>query len=180
MTGTLGNKMSVDLQHAIDQLRVQARCDLQRFCPLNYFHGRNHSLIADYNLTWPLLHAPATNRLTAREISAATALKDLSVYESRYQKIWKDAKLAKDNLGKGYTELSESESREIYTLLEIFYCSALSYMHAIEALGLIKVFEQAAPKILVALKTEIEPGTILDWSFKTEIEPGTILDWSFV
>ena len=81
------------------------------------------------------------------------------------QKIWKDTKLVKDTLGKGYTELSESESREIYTLLEIFYCSALSYMQAIGAPSLFKVFEQAAPKIHVALKTEIEPGTILDWSF---------------
>ncbi len=157
--------MSVTLQHAIDQLRVHARCDLQRFCPLNYFHGRSHSLIADFNLTWPLLQAPATNRFTAREIAAATALKDLSVYENRYQKIWKDTKLVKDTLGKGYTELSESESREIYTLLEIVYCSALSYMQVIGAPSLIKVFEQAAPKIHVALKTEIEPGTILDWSF---------------
>jgi hypothetical protein len=157
--------MSLNLQHAIDRLRVHARCDLQRFCPLNYFHGREHSLIADFNLTWPLLQAPATNHLTAREIAAATALKDLSVYENRYQKIWKDTKLVKDILGESYTELSESESREIYTLLEIFYCSALSYMQAIGASGLIKVFEQAAPKIHVALKTEIEPGTILDWSF---------------
>ncbi|MEE8327957.1 MAG: hypothetical protein V3R32_04085 [Nitrosomonadaceae bacterium] len=157
--------MSVTLQHAIDKLRSHARCDLQRFCPLNYFHGREHSLIADFNLTWPLLQAPATNRLTAREVAAATALKDLSVYENRYQKIWKDTKPVKDNLGKGYTELSESESREIYTLLEIFYCSALSYMQAIGAPSLIKVFEQAAPKIQVTLRTEIEPGTILDWSF---------------
>ena len=158
--------MSVTLQHAIDQLRAHARCDLQRFCPLNYFHGREHSLIADFNLTWPLLQAPATNRLTAREVAAATALKDLSVYENRYQKIWKDTKPVKDTLlGKGYTELSESESREIYTLLEIFYCSALSYMQAIGAPSLIKVFEQAAPKIQVTLRTEIEPGTILDWSF---------------
>ena len=157
--------MSVTLQHAIDQLRAHARCDLQRFCPLNYFHGRKYSLIADFNLTWPLLQAPATNRLTAREVAAATALKDLSVYENRYQKIWKDTKPVKDTLGKGYTELSESESREIYALLEIFYCSALSYMQAIGAPSLIKVFEQAAPKIHVGLKTEIEPGTILDWSF---------------
>jgi hypothetical protein len=157
--------MSVTLQHAIDQLRIHARCDLQRFCPLNYFHGRNHSLIADFNLTWPLLQAPATNHLTAREIAAAIALKDLSVYENRYQKIWKDTKLVKDTLGKGYTELSESESREIYTLLEIFYCSALSYMQAIGAPSLIKIFEQAAPKIHVTLKTVIEPGAILDWSF---------------
>jgi hypothetical protein len=158
--------MSVTLQHAIDKLRSHARCDLQRFCPLNYFHGREHSLIADFNLTWPLLQAPATNHLTAREVAAATALKDLSVYENRYQKIWKDTKPVKDTLlGKGYTELSESESREIYTLLEIFYCSALSYMQAIGAPSLIKVFEQAAPKIQVTLRTEIEPGTILDWSF---------------
>ena len=157
--------MSVTLQHAIEQLRAHARCDLQRFCPLNYFHGREHSLIADFILTWPLLQAPATNRLTAREVAAAIALKDLSVYENRYQKIWKDTKSGKDTLEKGYTELSESESREIYTLLEIFYCSALSYMQAIGAPGLIKVFEQAAPKIHVTLKTEIEPGTILDWSF---------------
>ena len=157
--------MSVALQHAIDSLRVHARRDLQRFCPLNYFHERNHSLIADFNLTWPLLQAPATNRLTAREISAATTLKDLSVYEIRYQKIWKDTKPVKDTLGKGYIELSESESREIYTLLEIFYCSALSYMQIIRALGLIKVFEQAAPKIHMIPKTEIEPATILDWSF---------------
>lgn len=157
--------MSVTLQHAIDQLRSHARCDLRRFCPLNYFHGREHSLIADFNLTWPLLQAPATNCLTAREVAAATALKDLSVYENRYQKIWRNTKLVKDTLGKGYTELSESESREIYTLLEIFYCSALSYMQAIGAPSLIKVFEQAAPKIQVTLRTEIEPGTILDWSF---------------
>ena len=157
--------MSVTLKHAIDQLRVHARCDLRRFCPLYYFHGREHSLIADFNLTWPLLQAPATNHLTAREIAAATALKDLSVYENRYQKIWKDAKLTRDNLEKGLTKLSEPESREIYTLLEIFYCSALSYMQAIEAPGLLKVFEQAAPKIHVVLKTEIEPGAILDWSF---------------
>jgi len=157
--------MSVTLQHAIDQLRSHARCDLRRFCPLNYFHGREHSLIADFNLTWPLLQAPATNCLTAREVAAATALKDLSVYENRYQKIWRNTKLVKDTLGKGYTELSESESREIYTLLEIFYCSALSYMKAIGAPSLIKVFEQAAPKIQVTLRTEIEPGTILDWSF---------------
>lgn len=157
--------MSVTLQQAIDRLRVHARCDLQRFCPLNYFHGRDHSLIADFNLTWPLLQAPATNRLTAREISAATTLKDLSVYENRYQKIWKDAKLVKDTLGKGYAELSESESEEIYTLLEIFYCSALSYMQIIGAPGLIKVFEQAAPKIHMTPKTEIEPVAILDWSF---------------
>ena len=157
--------MSVDLQYAIDRLRVHARCDLQRFCPLNYFHGKEHSLIEDYNLTWPLLHAPATNCLTTREIAAATALKDLSVYENRYQKIWKDTKLAKDALGESYTELSESDSREIYTLLEIFYCSALSYMNVIEAPGLIKVFEQAAPKLHVALETKIEPSAILDWSF---------------
>lgn len=157
--------MSVTLQHAIDQLRSHARCDLRRFCPLNYFHGREYSLIADFNLTWPLLQAPATNCLTAREVAAATALKDLSVYENRYQKIWRNTKLVKDTLGKGYTELSESESREIYTLLEIFYCSALSYMKAIGAPSLIKVFEQAAPKIQVTLRTEIEPGTILDWSF---------------
>ena len=157
--------MNVTLQYAIDQLRVHARCDLQRFCPLNYYHGKGHSLIADFNLTWPLLQAPATNLLTAREIAAATALKDLSVYENRYQKIWKDTKSVKDTLGKGYTELSESESREIYTLLEIFYCSALSYMQVIGAPSLIKVFEQAAPKIHVALKAEIEPGAILDWSF---------------
>ena len=157
--------MSVTLQQAIDQLRAHARCDLQRFCPLNYYHGRGHSSIADFNLTWPLLEAPATNCLTAREVAAATALKDLSVYENRYQKIWKDTKLVKDTLGKEYNELSESESREIYTLLEIFYCSAISYMQAIGAPSLVKVFEQAAPKIHVALKTEIEPGTILDWSF---------------
>jgi hypothetical protein len=157
--------MSVTLQYAIDQLRVHARYDLQRFYPLNYFLGKDYSLIADFNLTWPLLQAPATNRLTAREITAATALKDLSVYENRYKKIWKDTKPVKDISEKGYTGLSESESREIYTLLEIFYCSALSYMQAIGAPSLVKVFEQAAPKIQVALETEIAPGAILDWSF---------------
>ena len=104
--------MSVTLQHAIDQLREYARCDLQRFYPLNYFHGKDYSLIADFNLTWPLLQAPATNRLTAREIAAATALKDFSIYKSRYQKIWKDTKQVKDALKRNcYTELSEPESR---------------------------------------------------------------------
>jgi len=139
--------------------------DFRRFYPPNYFLGRDYSLIADFNLTWPLLQAPATNRLTSREIAAATALKDFSVYESRYQKIWKDTKLVKDTTEKGYTELSESENREIYALLEIFYCSALSYTQAIGAPSLFKVFEQAAPKIQVSLATEIAPSTLLDWSF---------------
>jgi len=157
--------MSITIQHAIDQLREHARCDLQRFYPLHYFHGKDHSLIADFNMTWPLLQAPATNHLSAREIAAATALKDLSVYENRYQKIWKDAKRNKDTLEKNYTELSESESREIYTLLEIFYCSAISYMQAIGAPNLIKVFEQAAPKVPMVLETESESSSVLDWSF---------------
>ena len=116
-------------------------------------------------MTWPLLQAPATNQLTSREIAAATALKDYSVYENRYQKIWKDTKLVKDTTDKGCAELSESENREIYTLLEIFYCSALSYMRAIGAPSLIKVFEQAAPKIQASQAIEIAPSTILDWSF---------------
>jgi hypothetical protein len=116
-------------------------------------------------MTWPLLQAPATNHLSAREIAAATALKDLSVYENRYQKIWKDAKRNKDTLEKNYTELSESESREIYTLLEIFYCSAISYTQAIGAPNLIKVFEQAAPKVPMKLETENESSSVLDWSF---------------
>lgn len=157
--------MSVTLQHAIDQLRAHARCDLQRFYPPNYFLVRNYSLIADFNLAWPLLQAPATNQLTSREIAAATALKDFSVYEIRYQKIWKDTKLVKDTTEKVCAELSESENREIYALLEIFYCSALSYTQAIRAPSLIKAFEQAAPKIQVSLATEIAPSTILDWSF---------------
>lgn len=157
--------MSVTLQHAIDQLRAHARCDLQRFYAPNYFLGRDYSLIADFNLTWPLLQAPATNQLTSREIAAATALKDYSVYENRYQKIWKDTKLVKDTTDKGYAELSESENREIYALLEIFYCSALSYMRAIGAPSLIKAFEQAAPKIQASQAIEIAPSTILDWSF---------------
>ena len=167
-------KMSVTLQHAINQLREYARCDLQRFYPMDYFHGRDHSLIADFNLTWPLLQAPATNCLSAREIAAAIALKDLSVYEYRYQKIWKDTKIIKDNLEKSYPELSESESGEIYTLLEIFYCSAISYMQAIGAPNLIRIFEQAAPKIQVAQEAESEI------MLETESEPRALLDWSFV
>ena len=67
--------MNVTLKYAIDQLRAQARCDLQRFYTPNYFLGRDYSLIADFNLTWPLLQAPATNQLTSREIAAATAFK---------------------------------------------------------------------------------------------------------
>ncbi len=157
--------MSVTLEYAIDQLRAHARCDLQRFYTPNYFLGRDYSLIADFNLTWPLLQAPATNQLTSREIAAATALKDFSVYESRYRKIWKDTKLVKDTTQKDCVELSESESREIYALLEIFYCSALSYMRAIGAPSLIKAFEQAAPKVQISPATKIAPSTIRDWSF---------------
>lgn len=157
--------MSVTLKNAIEQLRAHARYDLQRFYTPSYFLGRDYSLIADFNLTWPLLRAPATNQLTSREIAAATALRDFSIYEIRYQKIWKDTKPVKDTTEKDCTELSESENREIYALLEIFYCSALSYMRAIGAPSLIKVFEQAAPKIQESLATETAPSTILDWSF---------------
>lgn len=162
----MDNKKGVSLQNAIERLRVSARCDLRRFYPHDYFHGKDYSLIADFNLTWPLLQAPATNHLSSREIAAATALKDLSVYENRYQKIWKDKKLLKNVAENDFTGLSESENREIYTLLEMFYCSALSYMWAIGAPSLIKVFEEAAPKIQIALKKEPMPcNPILDWSF---------------
>ena len=114
--------MTVILQHAIDQLRTHARRDLQRFYSPNHYLGRDYAPIADFELTRPLLRAPATNELTAREVAAATALKDLAIYENRYRKIWDDVKPVCDTSKRNIAELSETENREIYALLEMFCC----------------------------------------------------------
>jgi len=151
--------MNVSLNRAIDQLRAHARRDLQRFYAPNHYFGRDYAPIADYELTVPLLQAPATNKLTAREVAAATALKDLAIYENRYRKIWKDAKLVHDTSERDSGELSESENREIYALLEIFCCSALSYAQVIGAPYLIKAFEQAMPAVQAIPTTETASNT---------------------
>ncbi|TFH06937.1 MAG: hypothetical protein E4H07_09770 [Nitrosomonadales bacterium] len=146
--------MTVNLQHAIDQLRAHARRDLQRFYAPNHYFGRDHSPIADYKLTVPLLQSSATNQLTVREIAAASALKDLAIYESCYRKIWKDAKLVRDTTERDSGELSESDNREIYARLEMFSCSALCYAKVIGEPNLIKVFDQALPTVKITPKNE--------------------------
>ena len=151
--------MTVGLQHAIDQLRAHARRDLQRFYPLNHYLGRDYEPVADLELTAPLLQAPATNKLTAREVAAATALNDHAIYENRYQKIWKDAKLVHDTSERDSGELSESDKREIYARFEIFCCAALSYAQVIGAPYLIKAFEQAMPAVQAIPTTETASNT---------------------
>lgn len=168
----LGNKMTVILQHAINQLRTHARRDLQRFYSPNHYLGRDYAPIADFELTRPLLRAPATNELTAREVAAATALKDLAIYENRYRKIWDDAKPVRDTSKRNIAELSETENREIYALLEMFCCSALSYAKVIGAPYLIKAFEQAVPTVQATPVIETVPNDHAETKLVQGVEAG--------
>ena len=141
----------------MNEIRIAALNDLQKFIPVAHYLLRPYSLEADSKLAHSILQYPIG--LTLRELRAAQALADLTTYEIRSRAIFSIANPVKDSsdstppLG-----MTFDQEREVVARFEVFRRSALEYAKTLDDAQLIELYKAAAP----ATDTETPAPVVAD------------------
>lgn len=126
----------------MNEIRIAALNDLQRYVPADHYLLRPYSLEADSELANSILQRPIG--LTLRELRAAQALADLTTYEIRSRAIFSIANPVKDSsnttppLGKIF-----DQEREVWARQEVSRRSALIYAQTLGDAQLIARYQTA-------------------------------------